>query len=345
MLENTRRPVPRLTVRGTVVIALTLLLLGAVAQQALAATGDVYAGAGQGKIKVFSPTGTLIKTLDSGINSGYTTGMAFDSQGNVYATLFNSGAAKWLAGSLTGAAFGSGFNLDPESVTIDASDNIYIGQADGTHSILKFSTAGASLGSFTPTVGPRGTDWIDLASDQCTMYYTSEGNTVRRYNVCTSTQLADFATGLPAPCYALRVRLNGEVMVGCAANVVRLSSTGTVLGTYPGSGFTPPTSNLFALNLDPDGATFWTGNLDSTGQVYRVNISTGAQVTSFPTNVFSQMAGLAVEGEIRASQPTPTPSGTPQPAEEIPVASGKGLIIFAALIALGAALLISRRVS
>jgi DNA-binding beta-propeller fold protein YncE len=322
-------------VRGSVGLLAAIVLLVSGARLAVAATGDVYAGGGQGKVKVFSPTGALIKTLDCGINSSYTTGMAFDSQGNLYATLFSSGMAKWPAGSLTGAAFGSGFNADPESVTIDSSDNIYVGQADGSHQILKFSTSGTALGSFSPAPESRGTDWIDLAADQCTMYYTSEGSSVKRYNVCTSTQLADFGTGLAGGgCYAVRVRTNGEVLVACTDRAYRLNTSGVVMQTYLGSSFTPAGTFLFALNLDPDGTTFWTGNLDQTGQVFRINIATGAQVTSFPTNVFSSMAGLAVEGEIRAAQ---------EPREAIPMLGGTGLyVLILALMAAGVVVLLRR---
>ena len=32
--------------------------------------------------------------------------------------------------------------------------------------------------------GPTGTDWVDLSVDQCTVYYTSEGADVRRYDLC-----------------------------------------------------------------------------------------------------------------------------------------------------------------
>ena len=40
---------------------------------------------------------------------------------------------------------------------------------------------------------------------------------------------------------------------------------------------------MFALNLDPDGTTFWTGD-DQTGTVYHVDIATGAIITSFTSN-------------------------------------------------------------
>jgi len=63
------------------------------------------------------------------------------------------------------------------------------------------------------------------------MYYTSEGSEFKRFDVCTDTQLVDFATGLTRPCFALCVRANSEVMVACASQVYRLDSTGGVMQT------------------------------------------------------------------------------------------------------------------
>src|SRR5256885_440929 len=52
-------------------------------------TGDVLAGVGNGKIKLFSADGTLLDTLITGASS-FDTGMAFDPAGNLYATAFNA---------------------------------------------------------------------------------------------------------------------------------------------------------------------------------------------------------------------------------------------------------------
>jgi hypothetical protein len=283
-----------------------LLLTGVIASFLLAAqpasaapyaVGDVFAGIGNGKIKQFAPNGTLKDTLNTTGGNTYDTGMCFDAAGNLYSTNFDaSNMTKFNnAGAVSLFPFGSGFNAAPESCVRDASGNIYVGQADGTADILKFNSAGSPLDSFDPAQEGRGTDWIDLASDQCTMYYTSEGSSVKRFDVCTDTQLADFATGLPAPCFALRIRPNDEVLVACASAVVRLSPTGTVIDTYPASDYA--SSFLFALNLDPDGQTFWTGDISS-GLITRINIATGNQVIQFSSQQEVELDGLAVFGEL-----------------------------------------------
>jgi hypothetical protein len=134
------------------------------------------------------------------------------------------------------------------------------------------------------------------------MLYTSEGSTIFQFDVASNTQLPAFATGLAAPCYALRIRPNGEVMVACASTVYLLHPSGAILQTY-----TPdPSDGLFALNLNPDGTSFWTA--DTNGTIYRVDIATGAVMTTFTSTVNSGLFGLAVVGELRAALDTTPPT-------------------------------------
>jgi hypothetical protein len=321
----------------TVGLMLLMIPWGLGGGEALAAVpfqvGDVFAGVGTGKIKHFSPTGTLLETLDTTTGSSEDTGMCFDAAGNLYATDFSiSKMSKFdKNGNLVAANFGSGFNADPESCIVDASQNIYVGQADGSHQVLKFNTSGASLGSFAPATQDRGTDWIDLASDQCTIFYTSEGSSVKRFNVCTNTQLPDFATGLSGPCYALRIRPNGEVLVACSSQAYRLNSNGSVNQTYQIADGT-----LFALNLDPDGTHFWTAGLNS-GNVYKVEIATGAGTAAplFNADVLTTLAGLAVFGE-------PTASQQPSTGKRIPTLNEWGMLVLVTFLGLASAYYLRR---
>jgi hypothetical protein len=269
-------------------------------------TGDVFAGVGFGVIKQFSPDGTLrtFFLTEAGINLD-DTGMAFDSSGSLYATVFEANKVYTFDNQgIRLGTFGSGYNSDPESIVFDNAGNAYIGQADGTRQILKFNSAGMLLDAYSPQLENRGTDWIDLAADQCTMHYTSEGGRVKQYNVCTRTQLPDFAVGLSGPCYGHRIRPNGEELVACTRQVYRLNRSGGVVQTYS----PPGTSVLFALNLDPDNKSFWTGNLVG-GSVFRIDIATGAVLTQFNADVYRALAGLAVAGELTAATTAP-PSTT-----------------------------------
>src|SRR5437870_5653957 len=161
--------------------------------------GDVFVGVSGGNVQWRHADGSLVQTLTTHSGTGATTGMAFDSSGKLYVTNFdqNEVSAFNTDGTLASpSTFGTGYNSDPESMLFDKSGDAYVGQADGTQDVLKFDSTGNSLATYAPATGPRGTDWIDLAADQCTLYYTSEGTSIKRFNVCTNTQLVDFATGL-----------------------------------------------------------------------------------------------------------------------------------------------------
>jgi hypothetical protein len=109
-----------------------------------------------------------------------------------------------IHGDLIGL-FGSGFNSAPESIVFDGQGNMYVGQADGGADVLKFApTGGAPIASFDVETEDRGSDWIELDSDQCTLRYTSEETRVLQYDVCDDVQLNDYAGGQPRPAFALR---------------------------------------------------------------------------------------------------------------------------------------------
>jgi hypothetical protein len=280
-------------------------------------TGDVLANVGGGFIKHFSTTGTLLDTLDSTTGTNEGDGMCFDAAGNLYATegfSANTVSKFDTNGNLVAANFGSGYNSHPESCVFDSANHIYVGQPDGTHNVLEFDTSGTPLGSFAPAIEDRGTDWLDLASDQCSLHYTSEGSTIKRFDICTNTQLTDFASGLPAPCYGHRILTDGGQLVACASEVVRLDSAGAVIQTYPASSYA--SSYFFAMNLDPDGVTFWTADYFS-GLITRINIATGATVTSFSAAPVSPLGGIAIVGEITVAVPTTTTTSSSTTTTEI----------------------------
>lgn len=263
--------------------------------------GDVFASVGNGEVNVYSPTGTLEQTLNTGLG-GFTTGSAFDSQGNFYVTDFSANNLSRFnpSGTLLGT-FGSGYSAAPESIVFDGSGNSFVGEAGGDHHVQELSPTGANIGQFFPAIQNVGTDWVDLASDQHTLFYTSEGTSIKRFDVATNTQLPDFATGLPgARAFAFRLLSDGGVLVADSSAVLRLNSTGTIVHTYNIAGAT----NLFALNLDRDNTTFWTG--DSTnGIIYHVNIATGALVNTIATGAVQNLFGLSVSGQITAAVPEP----------------------------------------
>jgi hypothetical protein len=263
------------------------------------------------KIRRYTTDGTFIDTWDDRMPSmtvgDIVTGMCFAPTGEVLATRFQwPGPILYSRlGAILDENFAGTVNMPThESCVYDRAGNVYIGiagangAADSSVPVRKFDHYGNLLDTFVLPTGTRGTDWIDLAGDQCTLYYTSEDTSVRRYNACTRTVLTVFATGLTGPyCYAIRLRPNREVMVACQDAVHRLSAQGVNLKTYPRADIGEANANgLFAMNLDPDGTSFWTAGFSS-GNVYHVDIASGAVLGSFNSGT-GGVAGLAVYDEL-----------------------------------------------
>jgi len=267
-------------------------------------------GTSDRKIRRYTATGTFIDTWDDRMPNaiGYiVTGLCFSPSGEVLATRFSYPSPILYShhGAMLNEDFGDPVLMSThESCVFDPAGNVYIGIAGASSSpdedvpVRKFSRYGELLDTFVLPTGPRGTDWIDLAGDHCTLYYTSEDTIVRRYNVCTHTALPDLTDQLTPPyCYALRLRPNREVMVACQEAVHRVSREGAILHTYTRQsiGENDP-QGLFAMNLDPDGTSFWTAGALS-GNVYRVDIESGAVLASFNSGA-GGVAGLAVYDEL-----------------------------------------------
>ena len=290
-----------------VVLALPVFILGATPAMAAAVftSGDVFAGVANGNIQWWRPsTSTLITTLNNGLG-GYTTGMAFDVAGNLYGTNFSSlGVTRY---DTSGAVippnpFVSGMT-SPESIAFSAGKtSFYVGDAGG-NVIRQFNTAtGAFMTSYTTATSSRGTDWIDLAANNTTLYYTSEGNQIFRYDTVAG-QLADFnLAALPGSnAFALRILPGGGVLVADSSSVIKLDSLGNQIGTY---GAAQSAGGFFSLNLDPDGTSFWTGDF-ANGNFFKFAIADGTLLQTLNTGTGSgTLFGLTVFGETTVVNPT-----------------------------------------
>jgi uncharacterized repeat protein (TIGR01451 family) len=264
--------------------------------------GDVFVSvklAGSGSVEEFSPSGNLIQTLTDASGTRTTTGSTFDTANNFYMTDFDSQEVSKFDpnGKLLGT-FGSGFSAVPESIVFDASGNAYVGQLKlGAipPPILKFDSTGNLLASFSPAVEDGGTDWIDLAADQHTIFYTSRGHDILRFDTSTNTQLPNFnTTPLFGNAYALRILPDGGVLVADFSVVDRLDASGNLVQIYGPTGIS--VGQLFALNLDPDGTSFWTADA-GTANVFHFDIASGKLLGSFNTGTGpNSVFGLSVFG-------------------------------------------------
>jgi PEP-CTERM motif len=252
-------------------------------------TGDIFASTGSGNVQVWRG-GVLLDTLNT-TRGGFTTGSTTDSAGNFYVTNFSDGTVSQFDnhGNLVNATVASGFST-PESIVFSQAGTGFIGDA-GVNTI---GTVAGGPGIVGPMTVSRGTDWIDLASNQTTFYYTSESTSVYRYDTGAG-QLSDFATGLSgSTAYALRILSNGEVLVADSQLAALLDTGGNIIQTYSIAN----DSGLFALNLDPDGTSFWTGSFQ-TGNIYQFDIATAALLDTISTGS-SDLYGVSLYGEIQA---------------------------------------------
>jgi hypothetical protein len=312
---------------AAVVIVSLFVVTGPAAASVAYSNGDVFAGVGNGKINHYGPTGTFLEALDTTTGPtnppGNETGMCFDPAGKLYATDYDAvDMAKFNnVGGLSTYPFGPDFQYPPETCVVDqAGLNLYVGTAELNDELFKLDTNGNVLNDFFLVRDQGGINWIDLnPKNQCQLYYTSEGTLVKRFDVCTNTQLSDFASGLPpgnAGCFGVRVMSNGEVLVACDQQIVRLNSSGAIVQSYnPGSA-----ADFFALALDPDGVSFWAAAY-TTGHIYKVNIASGSVGTNFVATPASGagLAGLAVYGDGAADPGFARPKGaTPLRASLVP---------------------------
>jgi streptogramin lyase len=297
------------------------------------AKGNILAGVGTGRIKEFTPTGTLVATYDTTTGSNETTGMCMDGAGNLYATMFTAGRISKFDpnGNLLSANFIIGLP-SPESCQINKAGELLVGLA-GASQIRRYNaTTGALLNTYTTN---SSTGWIDIAADQCTVFYADDSAAISRYNVCTSTQLPNFAT-MSNVASGLRILPSGDVVASNRTSVSRFSPTGTLLGNYNA----PPGNTLiFAVTLDPDATTFWTADL-SNGNIFRYNLNpiNSTPITTFNSAQFTDTAGILVVGEITVGGPGPSGGAT-----SVPTLSEWALLLLAVIVAGSAFAALRRR--
>lgn len=276
---------------------MVLLALTGTAHAVPFVVGDVFAAIGSGQVQHWRPGTGLLATYST-TQGGFTTGMAFDSSDNLYVTNFSARNVSRFdsTGTLIDAAFvsSSAGNNSPESIVFDAAGNFYVGHADGNADIEKYDAAGNLLATYNVATTARGSDWIDLAADQQTMFYTSENFEILRYDVVNDVQLANFADFGQRPTFALRILDDGGVLAASSATILRFDAAGNIIQTYDVAGH----NNWFSLNLDPDGTSFWSGDF-GTGEFHQFDIATGALLDSYDTNS-GGFFGLTVFGEITA---------------------------------------------
>lgn len=259
---------------------------------------DVFASVGSSTVNVYNPTsGAYITSLVDDTDEPYTAGTVFDGAGDLYVTDdLNGDISEFDALGEPMPTFATGLS-NPLSLVFDSSGNLYVGQ-QATPYIAKFSPGGTRQSDIGPLyTDETGDDWIDLAPDQCTFYYTTESDNIYRYDQCTDTQLSTFNVDAleGANAFELRILSNGDVLVADSDRDVLLNSSGDVIDTYLCSDMPGCSGALFSVALDPDGTSFWTGDVYS-GDIYQIDLSTGDVLQTISTGS-PYLYGLSINGE------------------------------------------------
>lgn len=180
------------------------------------------------------------------------------------------------------------------SLVFDAAGNVFAGSTDGLNRLVKLNAAGTVVDTFQM---PRGVKWFDLASDQRTIFYTSDDTVIHRYDLAMRSPLADFASMRDGSIHALRLLSNGQgLLVAGSISVSWLDLNGAVMQEYWLSGVT----GFRGLNITPDGKSFWTYT-DST-ELYRFDIATTQLLAGPIATNFATVNGLCARLEYTAAE-------------------------------------------
>lgn len=251
--------------------------------------GDVFVSLEDGPVQWWTPDGLLRSVMVPTV-VGTAEGMAFDRSGNLYVTRWcidgpcDTGNAVEMFNVLghSMGQVGPRFNCNPHAIFILPDDTTFVGQAGCRKTILKFVPEEILPVEYVVAEDNHGVFWLDLAPDNCTIYYTSFGPNVKRFDVCANTQLPDFNIA-PMPggiVQDVRVLAGGGALVSSGEVIVRLDAAGAEAQTYsvPGEGA------LWAgIDLIDDN-TFWAGNYFSSN-LHKFRIDTGEKLATIMTGV------------------------------------------------------------
>jgi hypothetical protein len=266
----------------------------------------------------YDPYGNKISTLSPG-SGNWINGLAFNRNNQkLYAIVSNSVGVFDSFGNWMGY-FGSSYD-SPSSILFDKNGYVYVGQSNTPDPILKFDPTGNtfinfSLYKYTWEAWP-----MDLASDQCTLYYAfSKESAIKRFDLCNNTPLPNLTWELSPGYSASGIRLlsDGSILIATNIEIRRLNiATGKLLQTYN----LPDTGSWAEISLDPDGKSFWS---TSGAGVYKFDITSGDMLMTFDAGSDGFVSGIAIVDELRAALPiiptipptvpTPIPPTVPTP--------------------------------
>jgi uncharacterized repeat protein (TIGR01451 family) len=292
-------------------LGMSVLLLSPVAEASHTSfqPGDIFVGVGGSKVQWRHGNGALNRELTTVASSPTTAGMAIDSGGKLYVTGYTSNAiSRFTNTGNPDGTFGAGFSSHPESIAFSPRGFAVVGQERGNRDIIQLGASGQLLAQFdAPTDANKGTDRLDLASDQRTVLYVAEGKTVRGFDIVSNTA-PDFdgqgslapgfwAVGLPGKAAVdLKILPTGGVLVADTEVIVRIPSPGAAPVTLD-----VPNQNCWsALALGTTTTSFLAAD-NCSKKVFSFDLATGVGTEMFTADRRSDIRGLAVFGGLTAA--------------------------------------------
>ena len=207
------------------------------------------------------------------------------------------------AGRLLIGYFGDNYSVIG---SLSTPDQCRVNRFDGTHAQNQAGAPWPDAEAFTVAQDVGGSDYIELSKNMDVLYYTSAGREVKRFNVSTNLQMADFATlpvqpsSVPRP-GARGVRLlypydgTGGCLVAYGTTVLRLNAAGTIVQSYTPSA-SERAQDLDKLELAPDANSFWVSDQYSCS-LFQFNLHSGVELSSFETDLPpGQLCGFTIFG-------------------------------------------------
>jgi hypothetical protein len=285
--------------------------------------GDIIASLANGQVNEYTPTGSLVQTLIS--NANLPTGSAFDGQGNLYVTEFESNDILKVDGT-TGAvsvfsndsslADGTVFN-SPESIAFGpgftkmyVSDANRFGTGGGIHVIDPATGKGIGFLPLPSSNGSGGvgeSDWLALDAN-ASLFMTNENPAqgIMQVNQSTGDIVSpSFAGNLPNFGYAMSYDPSGNLWLSDTDRILEFSPSGSLLRAITNPSF----SVVFAGVFNPPFNTIYAGDIQ-TGNIFSYDLN-GNLTGSF--NVHSGIDGLSVAGTT-----LPGTGGGPQDVQVTP---------------------------
>lgn len=241
---------------------------------------------GGSEIYMFSPDGVR-STFDSGFNA---VGVAFNSQGVLFASDFGGGNIYQYSANGTRATFASNAG-NPAHLIFDSVGNLYATSRDNTGNLYKFSPDGTK----SIFASGLGYDAWGLAIDHNDNLFVANGQH-EVFKITAAGQMSLFAGNLGDP-LSVAVDGNGYVYVGSyvSGEIRRFTPDGSQSTVFAS------VSNPQCLAFDSAGNLFEADSVTHTINIFR---NTGGLLSSTP-EVFA--SGLSLPYGI-AFQPVPEPT-------------------------------------